>query len=229
MGLDHRKLLMWLFLASDCMFFGALIATYMIYRNRASDIGTAGVSDPERILLSPGPFPDQILDIPYTSVSAFVLLMSSLTMVLALAALQRNNIRGLRIWLLATSVLGVIFLGGQYFEFTEFYHEGLSLQTNMFGASFFTLTGFHGAHVTIGVIWLLSILWVSLRGGISQKDSLSVEIAGLYWHFVDIVWIVIFTLVYLIPYDEVPEGLEEGGEHARATFIAVGQLLSMVW
>ena len=198
MGLDHRKLLMWLFLASDCMFFGALIATYMIYRNQASDIGTA--SAPEAVLLSPGPFPDRILDIPYTSVSAFVLLMSSLTMVLALASLQRNNIRGLRIWLLATATLGSIFLGGQYFEFTEFFHEGLSLQTNMFGASFFTLTGFHGAHVTIGVIWLLSILWVSLRGGISQKDSLSVEIAGLYWHFVDIVWIVIFTLVYLMEY-----------------------------
>jgi heme/copper-type cytochrome/quinol oxidase subunit 3 len=96
----------------------------------------------------------------------------------------------------------VIFLGGQYFEFTEFYHEGLGLTTNMFGTTFFTLTGFHGLHVTIGVIWLLSLLFVSLRGGLGQDDSLDLEIAGLYWHFVDIVWIVIFTLVYLIPYSE---------------------------
>jgi cytochrome c oxidase subunit 3/cytochrome o ubiquinol oxidase subunit 3 len=73
----------------------------------------------------------------------------------------------------------------------------------MFGTSFFTLTGFHGAHVTIGVIWLVSLLIVSLRGGLKQDQALNVEIAGLYWHFVDIVWIVIFTLVYLVPYDEV--------------------------
>ena len=224
LGLNHRKLLMWLFLASDCMFFGALIGTYMIYRGRAEDVGT--VIPPQGVAVSPGPFPDQILDIPYTSVSAFVLLMSSLTMVLALAAIQRGDVRGLRIWLVGTAVLGAIFLGGQFYEFTSFFDEGLSLQRNMYGASFFTLTGFHGAHVTVGVIWLLSIVWVSLRGGISQKDSLSVEIAGLYWHFVDIVWIVIFTLVYLIPYDKVPETVEEGGEHAQATFIAAGQLLA---
>ena len=191
-GLDHRKLLMWAFLASDCMFFGSLIATYMIYRGRAEDLGFA-------------PFPSEVLDIPYTSLSAFVLLMSSLTMVLALAAIQKGDQRGLRIWLAATALLGAIFLGGQYFEFTEFYHEGLSLQTNMFGASFFVLTGFHGAHVTIGVIWLLTLLFISLRGGVKQEDSLDVELAGLYWHFVDIVWIVIFTLVYLIPYEEISE------------------------
>ncbi|MDQ3513375.1 MAG: cytochrome c oxidase subunit 3, partial [Chloroflexota bacterium] len=100
-----------------------------------------------------------------------------------------------------------------YFEFSEFYQvEGLSLQTNMFGASFFTLTGLHGTHVAIGVIWLVSLLVVSLRGGVSKKDSLNVEIVGLYWHFVDIVWIIIFTLVYLIPYEEGPEGVEAAPE-----------------
>lgn len=204
-GLDHRKLLMWAFLASDCMFFGSLIATYLIYRGRTEELVLAGQGE--------GPTPHEILDIPYTSVSAFVLLMSSLTMVLALAAIQKGDHRGLRIWLAATALLGSIFLGGQYFEFTSFYHEGLGLTTNMFGTTFFTLTGFHGTHVTIGVIWLLSILIVSLRGGVSQDQALNVEIAGLYWHFVDIVWIVIFTLVYLIPYDEV-ETIEEGAEHA---------------
>ena len=212
-GIDHRKLLMWLFLASDCMFFGSLIATYMVNRGQS-----------ERF--NEGPFPSEILDIPYTSISAFVLLMSSLTMVLALAAIQRNDQRGLRVWLLATALLGTIFLGGQWFEFTSFYHEGLSLSSNIFGASFFTLTGFHGAHVTIGVIWLLSLVFVSLRGGITQGDSLNVEIAGLYWHFVDIVWIIIFTLVYLIPYREMAS---EHTEEAALQLTTIGaRLLSLV-
>ena len=192
-GINSRKMLMWLFLASDCMFFGALIATYMIYRNHSLT----------------GPFPHELIDIPYTSVSAFVLLMSSLTMVLALAALQKNDLRGSRVWIAATALLGTVFLGGQFFEFTEFHHEGLSLQGNMFGATFFTVTGFHGAHVTVGVVWLLTLLWVSLRGGLKQEDSLDLEIAGLYWHFVDIVWIVIFVMIYLIPYDESTEQLHE--------------------
>jgi heme/copper-type cytochrome/quinol oxidase subunit 3 len=182
-GLDHRKVLMWLFLASDCMFFGSLIGTYMSYRGRSLA----------------GPTPHEVFDIPYTSVSAFVLLMSSLTMVLALAAIQRGDSRRLVIWLVTTALLGSVFLGGQFYEFTTFYHEGLTLNVNLFGSSFFTLTGFHGAHVTIGVFWLLYLAAASLFGRLNAEQSLYVEIAGLYWHFVDIVWIVIFTLVYLTP------------------------------
>lgn len=196
-GIENRKLMMWLFLASDCMFFGALIATYMIYRGRTDEIGV-------------GPFPHELIDIPFTSVSAFVLLMSSLTMVLALGSLQKGHIRNSRIWLLATALLGSTFLGGQFFEFTEFYHEGLTLQTNIFGSTFFTLTGFHGLHVGLGVLWLFSLLFVSLRGGLKAENAMTLEIAGLYWHFVDIVWIIIFTLVYLIPYSEE----NSSGEHA---------------
>ncbi len=183
MGIDSRKLGMWVFLASDCMFFGSLIATYMVYKNRSLD----------------GPLPREIFDIPYTSVSAFVLLLSSLTMVLALAALQRGDEPRMRIWLSATALLGCVFLGGQYYEFNIFYHEGLTLSRNLFGSTFFTLTGFHGTHVAIGVFWLLSLVAQSFRGRLHQEHSLMVEIAGLYWHFVDIVWILIFTLVYLIP------------------------------
>ena len=202
MGLDSRKIGMWIFLGSDCMFFGSLIATYLVYRGRAEELFLAGQGK--------GPLPHEILDIPYTSISAFVLLMSSLTMVLALAAVQKGDIRGTRVWLLCTALLGTIFLGGQYFEFTSFKHEGLGLTTNMFGSTFFTLTGFHGFHVTLGVIMLLSLVALSLRGGVTQRDALNVEIIGLYWHFVDIVWVVIFTLVYLIPYKNVPtEGVEQ--------------------
>lgn len=181
-GLDNKKLLMWLFLASDCLFFGSFIAAYLLYRGRSLE----------------GPYPEDLFDIPFTSVSAFVLLMSSVTMVLALAAIQRGNVRNMRIWLFTTALLGTLFIAGQAYEFTEFYHEGLTLSTNLFGTTFFVLTGFHGAHVTVGVFILMSMFIVSLRGGITQKNSLTVELAGLYWHFVDIVWIVIFTLVYLI-------------------------------
>jgi cytochrome c oxidase subunit 3/cytochrome o ubiquinol oxidase subunit 3 len=136
-----------------------------------------------------------------------VLLMSSLTMVLALAALQRGDHKGLRVWLVSTALLGTVFLGGQFYEFTSFVHEGLTLSGNLFGSTFFVLTGFHGAHVTVGVLILLSLFLVSLRGGLPQSDSLTVELAGLYWHFVDIVWIVIFALVYLVP-APIPGGLE---------------------
>ncbi len=181
-GLDNRKLLMWLFLGSECLFFGGFISTYLLYRNRNIT----------------GPYPEDLFDIPFTSASSFVLLMSSVTMVLALAAIQKGDIRRMRIWLLATSLLGVIFLGGQAFEFTEFYREGLTLETNMFGTTFFVLTGFHGAHVTVGVLMLLSMWAASFRWKITEESALNVELLGLYWHFVDIVWIIIFTLIYLV-------------------------------
>jgi len=181
-GVNTFKLGFWIFLGSETLFFGSLISTYMVYKHQSVT----------------GPFPNQILNIPLTSISTFVLLMSSLAMVLALAGVQRGNrFQGL-FWLFMTAALGSTFLGFQAYEFTEFYHKGLSLQTNLFGSTFFVLTGFHGAHVTMGVIWLLS-LWVQgLRGELRPENSLRVEIAGLYWHFVDIVWIVIFTLIYLL-------------------------------
>lgn len=186
-GIDNRKLFMWLFLASDCLFFGSLIATYLMYKGRDQAFG------------NPGPTPHEVFDIPYTSVSAFVLLMSSLTMVLALAAIQRNDVRGLRIWLLATSMLGLVFLGGQAYEFTTFVEEGLNIRTNLFGTTFFVMTGFHGAHVAVGVLILLSMYALASQGKIKREQSLNIELAGLYWHFVDIVWIAIFTLIYLLP------------------------------
>jgi cytochrome c oxidase subunit 3/cytochrome o ubiquinol oxidase subunit 3 len=120
-------------------------------------------------------------------------------MVLALAALQRGDHRRFRTWIMATALFGATFIGGQIFEFTQFTREGLNLDTNLFGSSFFVLTGLHGAHVTVGIIWLLSLWGLSMQGRIGQHQSEAVEIAGLYWHFVDVVWIVIFTVIYLIP------------------------------
>ena len=181
-GLNSRKMVFWAFLGSECMFFGSLIATYVVYRGRDTV----------------GPHPHEILNIPFTSVSAFVLLMSSLTMVLALAAVQRGDLRGSRIWLAATALLGMTFIAGQCYEFTEFFYEGLKLQSNLFGSTFFVLTGFHGTHVTVVVIWLWSLFAMAMRGRLPQSRALDVEICGLYWHFVDVVWVAIFTLVYLI-------------------------------
>ena len=182
-GVSNEKVAMWAFLGSECLLFGALISTYFLYRGRSIV----------------GPSPKQVYDIPYTSVSSFVLLMSSLTMVLALSAIQRGDQRRLRIWLIATAMLGATFIGGQVYEFTSFIREGLTLKTNLFGSSFFVLTGFHGVHVTVGIIMLLSLANLSMRGKLPQAKSEVIEIAGLYWHFVDVVWIVIFTVVYLIP------------------------------
>ncbi len=208
-GLDSRKVAIWTFIGSECMLFASLISTYLIYKGRSVI----------------GPFPHQpwtdpqtgqaykaILNIPVTSISTFVLLMSSLAMVLALAAVENRNkplppnagwwhrkvLTSSRFWLLMTCLLGATFLGFQSYEFTSFVHEGLTIRRNLFGSSFFTLTGFHGAHVTAGVIWLGTLLAIDMKRGLQPKDALLVDIAALYWHFVDVVWIAIFTLVYLI-------------------------------
>ena len=181
-GLPNRKLLMWTFIGSECMLFGSLIITYLVYRGRSIT----------------GPYPEELLNIPFITVTTFVLLMSSLMMVLALAAVQRNDMRQGQLWLLMTALLGLVFLGGQVYEFSHFAHEGLGLSTNLFGASFYILTGTHGAHVFVGVLWLLTLFFLASRGRLDARNAETVEITGLYWHFVDVVWIVLFTLIYLL-------------------------------
>lgn len=182
-GLSNNKLAMWLFLGSECLLFGGLISTYMLYRNRHSEnLG-----------------PDQLWDIPFTSASSFVLLMSSLTMVLAVSAAHRADLRNAKIWLFVTATLGSMFVAGQVYEFTTFYREGLGFTNSLFASSFYTLTGFHGVHVTVGIIMLLSLIAMLSKQKVHGDKAETVEIVGLYWHFVDIVWILIFTLVYLIP------------------------------
>jgi heme/copper-type cytochrome/quinol oxidase subunit 3 len=182
--LPDVKLMMWIFLASDTMFFGTLIGTYLVYKGRSLV----------------GPYPMDVLDIPLTTVSTFVLLMSSFLMVLALHSLREDDIPKFRLWTFGVAFFGAIFLGFQVYEFAHFVDLGLTLQRNLFGTTFFVLTGTHGVHVTIGVIWLLSILVHSYVKPWTSKDEVYLEVAGLYWHFVDIVWIVIFTVVYLVEF-----------------------------
>lgn len=182
LGIPNHKLGMWLFIASESMFFAGLIGAYMFNRGRSLV----------------GPYPEELLDIPLTTISTFILLMSSLSMALAVHASHRGSRRGQIFYLAATVLLGLVFLRFQAYEFIHFRHAGLSLSRNLFGSSFFVLTGFHGAHVAVGVIWLIGLLLSALRGTLQKHDALKVEVAGLYWHFVDVVWIVVFTVVYLL-------------------------------
>ena len=185
-GISNKKLLMWIFLASDCMFFGCLISTHLIYRLHPP-VGTLPASS--------------IFSIELTSFSTFILLMSSLMMALAVNAIQKGNLKSMRASLVLTIICGLIFLGCQVFEFSEFVHvKHLTISNSILGTTFFTLTGTHGIHVLIGVIWLTTMLIYSYTGRLSEKDAIDVESMGLYWHFVDIVWIVIFTVVYLLEY-----------------------------
>ncbi len=181
-GLNSWKVGFWTFIGSECLFFGTLISTYMVYKGQSVT----------------GPYSQEVFDIPLTTVSTFVLLMSSLAMVLALDGVQRANKKLAVFWLAMVVLMGSIFLGFQVYEFQHFVHVGLTIPQNLLGSSFFVLTGFHGAHVTVGVIWMTTLLVMALRDKLPPAKALNVEIAGLYWHFVDIVWIVIFVLVYLI-------------------------------
>ncbi|MEM8550030.1 MAG: heme-copper oxidase subunit III [Verrucomicrobiota bacterium] len=242
-GIENKKLIMWLFLASDCMFFGTLISTHLIYRK----------------LYPVGHFEEGVVaitstfDIELTSFSTFILLMSSFLMALAVSAMHKGQIKSFRNNVIGVIIFGLIFLGGQVYEFQHFMagkakyeyvatdtggveHQGekydvadkqdaqkyfekkhpdwtitefkqsevvfpaMTLQNSLFGSTFFVLTGTHGCHVAIGIIWLLSMYFFSFTGRMDAGSAMDVEIAGLYWHFVDIVWIVIFTAVYLVEY-----------------------------
>ena len=184
LGIANDKLAVWTFIGSEALFFGALISTYLLY------VGRTGEN---------GPTPADIFDIPFTSASTFILLMSSLGMVLALAAIQAGDMRKFRTWTLATALMGATFLAGQFYEFTIFVNEGFALNTSPFASSFFVLTGFHGFHVAFGILMLLALWTASMMGRLPQRLHTTVENVGLYWHFVDIVWIIIFTVIYLIP------------------------------
>lgn len=181
-GLGNKKVGMWLFLASECMLFGALIGTYLIYAGRSVV----------------GPYPQDLFDIPLTTISTTILLASSLFIALAVSAAQEQNQPRLRIWLLGTIVMGLAFLGIQIYEWVHFVQAGLYLRTNLFGTTFYFLTGIHKVHLTVGLIWLGALLISSLRGNTQAASHENVEVAGLYWHFVDLAWIVIFAVVFLM-------------------------------
>ncbi|TVP76841.1 MAG: cytochrome oxidase subunit III [Gemmatimonadales bacterium] len=182
-GISNWKVGFWTFLASECLFFGTLISTYMVYK------GTALV----------GPYPEEIFSVITTTVSTTVLLFSSLAMVLALDQVQKANKKAAIGWLFAVIAMGGIFLVMEFQSYLKYIDYGLTLTSSTFGSSYYVLTGTHKVHVLFGMIWMGILAWRLHKDRIPPAKSEQVEIAGLYWHFVDIIWIVIFTLVYLIP------------------------------
>ncbi len=183
MGTMRGKLGMWLFLVSDALTFGALLCAYGALRLGASD----------------WPVPSEVLNVPLTAFNTFVLVCSSLTMVKALSAIKAGDVKGLQKFLLFTALGGALFLSIQVYEYHHLLVlEGLRLRKNLFCATFFSLTSFHGMHVLAGVIYLMIIRWRAGKGDFSPQNYHRVEVAGLYWHFVDLVWILVFTFVYLV-------------------------------
>ncbi len=184
LGVPNLKLAMWTLLGGECMFFGSLIATYFFYKDKSLS----------------GPIPTDIFSIEITTISTFLLLMSSVTMAFAVDRMKTKQAGQAKLFLAATAIMGATFVGFQVYEFSHFAHMGLGLGTNLFGSSFYVMTGFHGAHVTVGVIWLTALIGFIHSGRIEPGRYLPVELTGLYWHFVDLVWIVIFTFVYLLEF-----------------------------
>ncbi|MGH7578406.1 MAG: cytochrome c oxidase subunit 3 [Longimicrobiales bacterium] len=196
----NLKLGMWVFLLSEVMFFTSLIGAYVILR----------FANPEAFAA-----PGEVLNVPLTGLNTFILICSSVTMVKAFAAIENGDQRGLKLYLLLTVLLGAIFVGIQIVEYTVLSHEGFVpaaaaynaigrdgtgpvLGGPLYGATFYTMTGFHGAHVTIGVLCLMFVAVRAFMGKYTVADHGGVEIVGLYWHFVDLVWIILFTIVYLV-------------------------------
>ncbi len=187
----NMKLGMWVFLLSEVMFFTSLIGTYVILRFAHPDHWTE---------------PGVVLNVPLTAVNTFLLICSSVTMVKAFASIQQGNQKGLQRWLLATVLIGATFVGVQAYEYIQLSGEGFVPMLDgydaeggpLYGATFYAMTGFHGAHVSIGVLCLIFVYIRALRGDYAADSLEGVEVIGLYWHFVDLVWILLFTIVYLI-------------------------------
>jgi cytochrome c oxidase subunit III len=192
-GLDmyNAKLGMWVFLLSEVMFFTSLIGAYIILR----------FAHPDHFAE-----PGEVLNVPLTAFNTFILICSSVTMVKAFAAIEHDDQKGLQGWLLATIVLGSFFVGVQVYEYIHLFADGFVPNAAeyaapggpLYGSTFYLMTGFHGLHVSIGVLCLIWIFFRARRGDFTSKRLGGVEAMGLYWHFVDLVWIVLFTIVYLI-------------------------------
>ena len=181
------KLGMWLFLVGDAMSFGGLLAAYGAARLGSVD----------------WPNPPEVLGINLTAFMTFLLICSSVTMVKALAAVKQGDGKGFQKFMLMTISGGVIFLALQAYEWTHLINAGLNIGSNpwgasLFGATFYAITGFHGMHVMGGVIYLSCVLIEGKRGRHAGGKFQRVEVVGLYWHFVDLVWILVFTFVYLL-------------------------------
>ena len=182
-GTSVRKMGMWMFLFSEIMFFTGLIGASLGLRAHQGS----------------WPAPGEVLNVPLTALNTFILICSSMTMVEALRGARLGDLRRMRAFLLLTMLLGIVFIGIQAREYALlFFNEGLTPTSSVYGATFYAQTGFHGGHVTAGIVALGFVNWKARRGDYTRESHEGVELMGLYWHFVDVVWIFLFTIVYLI-------------------------------
>lgn len=179
---DHRMFGIVVFLIAESMIFFGLFSAYLIYLTVIPDWPPE--STPELELLLPG-------------INTIILVSSSFVMHKGQSAIKNNDVKGLQVWFGITALLGAMFLGGQLYEYA---HTGFGLTDNLFTSCFYVLTGFHGLHVTAGLLFILAVLWRSRQDGhYSSQKHFGVEASELYWHFVDVIWIILFILVYLLP------------------------------
>jgi len=181
MAVYTQKVGMWVFLCSEVMFFTGLIGSYIILRFGASETW---------------PQPGEILNIPVTAINTFILICSSVTMVKAFASSEMGDKRGTRLFTLATAVMGAAFLGVQIYEYNELLGHGFGPWSGLYGSTFFTMTGFHGFHVTMGTTMLLVMLIRAIKGHFTSDNHFAFEAVAWYWHFVDVVWLGLFIFVY---------------------------------
>ena len=178
---DRGKFAIWLFLATEVMFFTGLIGTYVLLRTGAPA----------------WPNPADRLAVDLTAFNTFVLIVSSWTVVRGLQSIQKGDRGGLLKWLGLSIVFGSFFVGVQVYEYFELINHGDTPNVDLFWSTFYAMTGFHGLHVVVGVIWLVCVWIAAARGKYSAENNVGIELAGLYWHFVDLVWVLLFTIVYL--------------------------------
>jgi len=178
---ERGKFAIWLFLATEVMFFTGLIGAYIVLRSASNS----------------WPDPAERLAVNLTAFNTFVLITSSWMMVKALFAAEKGDKGGLLMWLGFTILGGAAFVGIQMYEYVELFNEGALPSTDAFWGTFYLTTGFHGFHVLVGVIWLICVWVAAFRGKYSPQNFLGLELAGLYWHFVDLVWVLLFTIIYL--------------------------------
>lgn len=172
----------WLFLGGETVLFGTLFSTFIALRDH----------------VAAGPAGKDLFSLNLTFLSTIILLTSSLTSVFAIMGLKELNLKKMRFWLWITVILGLCFLGLEVKEFTEYMDKGLGFKTSAFSSSFFTLVGTHGCHVLFGVLWISTLMFTSYKKGITAITAPKYYIAALYWHFIDVVWVFIFTIVYLL-------------------------------
>lgn len=178
----NKILAFWLFLGGETVLFGTLFATFIALRNQVPE----------------GPTAKELFDVPMVGIATFILLVSSLTSVMAMMSMHRGKLGGLLGWMGVTVALGAAFLGLEIYEFIHYVHEGHTFSSSAFSTSFYTLVGFHGAHVAFGILWIGLLIFQGMEKGLTVVTAPKFFVASLYWHFIDVVWVFIFTVVYLM-------------------------------